>query len=86
MQIVDIMLETTWATTTGAAQTYIPLPAGIADISYAPTTQWLLGGLLTAQKVSVKDYKARGITIDKEGNKLNTLRFRFRSVGEAVRT
>lgn len=86
MQIVDIMLETTWATTTGAAQVYIPLPAGLRDLSYAPTTQWLLGGGLTAQKVSVKDYAASGVTINKEGNKLNTLRLRYLSVGELVRT
>lgn len=86
MQIIDIMLETTWATTTGAAQTYIPLPAGIADIAYAPTTQWLLGGVLTAQEVELKDFKARGVTINIEGNKFNTLRLRMRSVGETVRT
>lgn len=86
MRIEDIYVATTYATTTGILQTYIPLPAGLPDINYAPTTQYLLGGILASQPVQVKAYKARGVTINTVARRGVTLRLRFLAVGELVRT
>lgn len=86
MRIEDIYVGTTYATTTGTGQTYIPLPAELPDINYAPTTQYLLGGVLNSQPVELKAYKAQGVTLNTVVRRGITLRLQYRAVGELVRT
>lgn len=81
MQLVDIMLETTWA----ASTSIIPIPSGFPDISTVPTTQYLIG-TNEVKEVSVRRNDADGVQINYQGVKYNVLRLRYLAVGELVRT
>ena len=81
MQIVDIMLDTTWT----ASTSIIPLPDGYADIAFVPTTQYLIG-TDAIQEVNVLRNDDDGVQINYQGVKYNVLRLRYRAVGELCRT
>jgi len=82
---IDIIVGTTYATTTGTGQTYIPLPDGAPDIAAIGTTQYLFG-VDRGQAVNVKAWKARGVTINKKAVKLNRLTLIYQAVGELSRS
>lgn len=81
MQVVDIMLDTTWT----ASTSIIPLPDGYADIADVPTTQYLIG-TDQVKEVNVRRHDDDGVQINYQGVKYNILRLRYRAVGELVRT
>lgn len=81
MQVIDIMLDTTWT----ASTSIIPLPDGMPDIAFAPTTQFLIG-TDQIREVSIRRNDSDGVQINYQGVKYNVLRLRYRGVGELVRT
>lgn len=81
MQVIDIMLDTTWA----ASTSIIPLPGGMPDIAFMPTTQYLIG-TDQIREVSVRRNDSDGVQINYQGLQYNVLRLRYRAVGELTRT
>lgn len=81
MQVVDIILGTTWT----ASTSIIPLPDGSPDISFVPTTQYLIGTDRIFE-VNVRRNDDDGVQINYQGVKYNILRLRYLAVGELVRT
>lgn len=84
MTRIEIIVGTTYATTTGTGQTYIPLPDNEADIAYIPTTQYLYG-VDKGQAVNIKSWKTTGVTINKKAVKYNKLTLSYTCVGDIVR-
>lgn len=84
MEAIDIVLDTTYATTSP-----ISLPAGMALIGYAETgttsVHYLQGAGVIAN-MQVTDYGADHIHINRQAVKHNIVKLRYRAVGTLVRT
>lgn len=81
MQVIDIMIDTTWT----ASTSIIPLPDGMPDIAFVPTTQYLIG-IDQIKEAEVLRNDADGVQINLQAVKYNILHLRYRAVGELVRT
>jgi hypothetical protein len=80
MQIVDIVLDTTYASTS------IQLPSGLPPIAFVPTTTHYLQGIGGFKDLQVRDYGTNWIKINKTGVAYNIVKLKYRRVGELVRT
>jgi hypothetical protein len=76
MEIIDIVLETTWTGTTS----YIPLPSDQPDIRSVPTTQYL-EGIDGIREVNVIKSTSRGVQINHTAAKYNFLKLHYASIG-----
>lgn len=81
MRTIDIMIDTTWT----ASTSIIPLPDGMADIAFVPSTQYLVG-IDQVQEVEVLRNDDDGVQINFQAVKYNILKLTYRAVGELCRT
>lgn len=81
MRTIDIMIDTTWT----ASTSIIPLPDGMADIAFVPSTQYLVG-IDQIQEVEVLRNDDDGVQINFQAVKHNILKLTYRAVGELCRT
>ena len=84
MHIIDIVLETTYATTSP-----ISLPGGMPLIGYvetASTSVHYLQGAGVITNMQVTDYGEDHIHINIQAVKHNIVKLQYRGIGELVRT
>lgn len=81
MYMIDIVLGTTYATTSA-----ISLPDGMPPIAYVPTTGHYLQGLAGFKALSKSDYGSDHVHFNKIGVKYNIVKLKYRATGELVRT